>query len=44
MNKKIILSLCMVASFGVSAMAQHKQYEEEVAFFKERIKTEQKAR
>ena len=39
MNKKIILSLCMVASFGVSAMAQHKQYEEEVAFFKERIKT-----
>ena len=39
MNKKIFLSLCLAASFSMSAMAQHKQYEEEVAFFKERIKT-----
>ena len=39
MNKKIFLSLCMAASFSLSAVAQHKQYEEEVAFFKERIKT-----
>ena len=39
MNKKIIVSLCMAASFSLSAMAQHKQYEEEVAFWKERIQT-----
>lgn len=39
MNKRVILSLCMAASFSMSAVAQHKQYEEEVAFFKERIKT-----
>ena len=39
MNKKLFLSLCLVASFAFSAMAQHKQYEEEVAFWKERIKT-----
>ena len=31
--------MCLAASFSMSAMAQHKQYEEEVAFFKERIKT-----
>lgn len=39
MNKRIILSLCLAASFSMSAMAQHKQYEEEVTFWKERIKT-----
>ena len=39
MNKRIIFSLCLVASFSLSALAQHKQYEEEVAFWKERIKT-----
>ena len=39
MNKKVILSLCLVALFSMSAMAQHKQYEEDVAFWKERIKT-----
>ena len=39
MNKKLFLSLCMAASFSLSAMAQHKQYEEEVAFWKERIQT-----
>ena len=35
MNKRIILSLCLAASFSMSAMAQHKQYEEEVAFWKD---------
>ena len=39
MNKKLFLSLFMAASFSLSAMAQHKQYEEEVAFWKERIQT-----
>ena len=39
MNKKVILSMCLAASFSLSAMAQHKQFEEEVAFFKEKIKT-----
>ena len=39
MNKKIILSLCLAASFSMSAMAQPKLNEEEVAFWKERIAT-----